>query len=104
MAEGACLLYGHAAVLISVYVFNRLFPGREEKTLRIGNAFAFFALVLSVLWLPVMDLADSPISLVYGRFQLCMAVLAGYIIVASVMGILRKCRRKDDRAEVHAIG
>ena len=95
----AMLLYAYQYLYSTVFfLIPLLVMIREEKALRPGNAVAFFALVLSVLWLPIMDPADSFLSLVYGRFQLCMAVLAFYIVVSAVAGILRKLRRKDDRA------
>ena len=51
----------------------------EEGCIRKDNAFMFFTLLFATAWLPVMDVEGWPVSLIYGRFQICMVLFVGYI-------------------------
>ena len=87
--------YSYATVFFLIPLIELI---REEKRLTWGNALIFLALVLSVVWLPIMDEAGWPVSLVYGRFQVCMILFVLYLAVQAVMGALR--RRRNEQCDV----
>lgn len=53
----------------------------EEGILRKDNAFMFFTLLLATAWLPIVDITSWPVSLIYGRFQICIVLFTGYIFL-----------------------
>jgi len=82
--------YPYAAIFFLIPLLSMI---HEERELTRSNAFMFFALVFSVLWLPIMDVKEWPLSLIYARFQLCMVIYMLYIIVKALTRSILFCQR-----------
>lgn len=72
------------------FIIALLYMLIEEKDISIQNIVPFIALVFTQLLLPIYDNDDFLISLVQGRFQICVYVLCLYLIYIASKNIKKK--------------
>lgn len=88
--------YSYAAVFLLIPLIMII---AEEKTITRANLFPFLTLTFGVILLPLMEKPEWTFSQVYGRCQLCMVLLTGYLLWTAAQTFMNRlfCRPKHLR-------
>ncbi|MBQ8814192.1 MAG: DUF2029 domain-containing protein [Lachnospiraceae bacterium] len=90
----AMMLYSDQGIYATMFFLIPLMNLLQEETVITKKNFVpFSALTLSVVLLPIMDAEGAIISYEYGRYQFCMLLFLGYILVHTAKQMISRYRK-----------